>query len=679
MSDDPVRAPERIGWRAGDDPAGLTREWMLTNGLGGYASGTLIGIPSRRSHGLLVAALPAPLGRTLMLNHLVEERRLDDGSTRPLASPTVLQDVSFFNGRPRWRHVYGDVVLEKSILMPYRQNTTQVSYRLLAGSSPISLVLEPAFDIRPHQGAVTGDGRYKAREEDKGVEITAADEWFPPLRLAFRCSVRPALTRGPRTVDIAYEIERGRGSDWQGRLQSLGSFEARLGPGEELTFIVSTESWEQIEALSPDEARTLDDQRRLKLIAAADPGLRDGIGAELVLAADQFVITPRTRPQDEVRGAAEGDGARTIIAGYPWFTDWGRDTMISLEGLTLATGRHEAARDILLTFARHIRDGLIPNLFPEGANEGLYHTADATLWFFHALDRYERETNDVETRRLLLPRLVDIVARHIAGTRFGIGVDPGDGLLREGAAGLQLTWMDAKVGDWVVTPRRGKPVEINALYYNALRLLEGWLREAEAQGTAGAADEINADAVARRADAVYGAFNERFWYADGGYLYDVVDTEPTGNDASFRPNQILALSLPHPVLDPIRWQPVLRQVVDRLATPFGLRSLAPGHPDYKPRYDGDLHARDAAYHQGTVWGWLVGPFVDAWLRVFPADQTGARLLITGLEQELREACIGTISEIYDAEPPFTPRGCFAQAWSVAEALRAIRLTAHRPD
>jgi predicted glycogen debranching enzyme len=275
--------------------------------------------------------------------------------------------------------------------------------------------------------------------------------------------------------------------------------------------------------------------------------------------------------------------------------------------------------------------------------------------------------------------LVDIVAKHIAGTRCGIGVDPADGLLREGAAGLQLTWMDAKVGDWVVTPRRGKPVEINALYYNALRLLEGWLRDAEGQGVAAGPDEINADAIARRADTVYAAFNERFWYADGGYLFDVVDTEAGGNDTSFRPNQILALSLRHPVLDPVRWQPVLRQVMDRLATPFGLRSLAPGHPDYKPRYDGDIHARDAAYHQGTVWGWLVGPFVDAWLRVFPADQTGARLLITGLEQELREACIGTISEIYDAEPPFTPRGCYAQAWSVAEALRAIRLTALPSD
>ena len=459
-------------------------------------------------------------------------------------------------------------------------------------------------------------------EERQGVEITSSDERFPPVRLAFRGVARPAFTRGPRTLDIAYEIERARGDDWQGQLQCIGSFEVRLGPGEELTFVVSTEGWEQIEALSPEEARTLDDQRRLKLIAAADPRLREGIGAELVLAADQFVITPRTRPQDEVRGAAEGDGARTIIAGYPWFTDWGRDTMISLEGLTLATGRHEAARDILLTFARHIRDGLIPNLFPEGENEGLYHTADATLWFFHALDRYESQTGDVETRRLLLPKLVDIVARHIAGTRFGIGVDPADGLLREGAAGLQLTWMDAKVGDWVVTPRRGKPVEINALYYNALRLLEGWLRDAEAQGAAAGPDEHQRgrDRAARRR-GIRGASTN----ASG------TPTAATCSTSSTRKRAVTTRAS-----GPTRsWRCRCRirswtrsagsrccgRSCDRLATPFGLRSLAPGHPDYKPRYDGDIHARDAAYHQGTVWGWLVGPFVDAWLRVFPADQT----------------------------------------------------------
>jgi predicted glycogen debranching enzyme len=295
------------------------------------------------------------------------------------------------------------------------------------------------------------------------------------------------------------------------------------------------------------------------------------------------------------------------------------------------------------------------------------------------VDRYEAATGDRETRRFLLPRLAEIIEKHVAGTRFGIGLDPTDGLLHQGAPGYQLTWMDAKVGDWVVTPRRGKAVEINALFYNALCLMQRWLSEAETDGWAGERGiALRAADVAAHAATLRASFNRRFWYAQGAYLYDVVDGEEnngsgTRDDASLRPNQLLAISLPHPVLDPQHWSAVLDIVASRLATPFGLRSLAPGHPDYKPRYDGDLRARDAAYHQGTVWGWLVGPFVDAWLKVHPDDTAGAARLLGGLEEELSKSCIGTISEICDAEPPFSPRGCVAQAWSVAEALRALYL------
>ena len=352
---------------------------------------------------------------------------------------------------------------------------------------------------------------------------------------------------------------------------------------------------------------------------------------------------------------------RSVIAGYHWFTDWGRDTMISLEGLTLCTGRQREAGYILRTFAHYVKDGLIPNLIPEGEKEGLYHTADATLWFFHAVFRYLQATGDRTTLKLILPKFRDIIAHHLRGTRFGIGVDPADGLLRQGQEGYQLTWMDAKVGDWVVTPRRGKAVEINALWYNALRLLEGWLREG--------GDEAAAQDIAAHAEKARASFNRRFWNADKGYLFDVVDGEK-GDDASCRPNQVFAISLDHPVLDRERWRPVLDVVRERLVTPVGLRSLAPGSPDYKPRYDGDLRARDAAYHQGTVWAWLVGPFVDAWLRAHPDDRAGAREFLSGFGRHLGEACVGSISEVFDAEPPFTPRGCIAQAWSVAEVLRA---------
>jgi predicted glycogen debranching enzyme len=343
--------------------------------------------------------------------------------------------------------------------------------------------------------------------------------------------------------------------------------------------------------------------------------------------------------------------------------------MISLEGLTMIPRRYVEAGYILRTFAQYVQGGLIPNLFPEGEKEGLYNTADATLWYFHALARYLAHTGDRRTLRWLLPTLRDCVDHHLRGTKFGIGVDPADGLLRQGAEGLQLTWMDAKVGDWVVTPRRGKAVEINALWYNALRLLADWLKS---EGEEAAAGELAAHA--RRARE---SFNRRFWYEEGGYLYDVVDGEG-GDDPSCRPNQVFAFSLRYPVLARKRWEPVLEVVQRELLTPVGLRSLAPSDPNYKPQYFGDRRARDAAYHEGTVWPWLIGPFIDAWLRVHEGDYARAREFLAGVMAHLRHACVGSISEICDAEAPYTPRGCVAQAWSVAEALRAWVKTAGGP-
>jgi predicted glycogen debranching enzyme len=403
------------------------------------------------------------------------------------------------------------------------------------------------------------------------------------------------------------------------------------------------------------------------LIGTANPKAHSGAGAELVLAADQFIITPAGRVEDAARARAMGDEVRTVIAGYHWFTDWGRDTMISLEGLTLTTGRTHEAGWILRTFAHYVKDGLIPNMFPEGEKEGLYHTADATLWFFHAIHRYLEATGDRATLRLVLPKLVDIYRHHIRGTHFNICVDPQDGLLHQGAEGYQLTWMDAKVEDWVVTPREGKAVEINALWYNAQRLLAKWLHEERGSGEAQPVEET--------AGRTYQSFQQRFWYEEGGYLYDVVGTEGRGNDASLRPNQIFAIALDYPVLDQSRWARVLEIVRQNLLTPVGLRSLAQGHPDYKARYYGDLRARDAAYHQGTVWGWLIGPFVDAWLKVYPHDKPGARKFVEAFLPHLEQGCIGSISEIFDAEEPYTHRGCIAQAWSVAEALRCWVKTA----
>jgi predicted glycogen debranching enzyme len=650
----------------------LTREWLVTNGLGGYASGTVAGVASRRYHSLLIAALPTPLGRQVMLNHLSEMLRLPDGKTflfggeersdaLELHGADFLTEFRLECGLPVWRYEVGGFIYEKRVLLPHMQNSVHINYRLVAGEGKIRLKIRPSVHFRAHEAPVSSQhaGPYSLTCVDGRYEL-AAQPPLPPLRLYLH-GRSPAFTiDGKQLPDILYRVEESRGYDHLGALWSPGYFRVDLSQEQDATLVASTEKWETILALNPREAFAAEVERRLRLISAAHPELRTGPASQLVLAADQFIITPVGRVEDAARARAAGDEVRTVIAGYHWFTDWGRDTMISLEGLTLTTGRAVEAGWILRTFAHYIRDGLIPNLFPEGTKEGLYHTADATLWFFHAIDRYLAATDDPSALRLLLSRLQAIVGHHLRGTRFGIGVDARDGLLRQGEAGYQLTWMDAKVADWVVTPRRGKAVEINALWYNALRLLEGW--------TALVQGEREAVVYAEHAERARISFNERFWYAQGGYLYDVVDGE-NGDDSACRPNQLLAISLRHPVLDRARWEPILNVVSQRLLTPVGLRSLAPGHADYKARYYGDLRARDAAYHQGTVWAWLIGPYIDAWLKVHPQDRAGARRLLEGFLEHFNEAGIGSISEIFDAEEPYTPRGCIAQAWSVAEMLR----------
>jgi predicted glycogen debranching enzyme len=552
--------------------------------------------------------------------------------------------------------------------MVHGQNTTHVSYRL-EGGGPVCLELQPWVNFRPHEGALDRPlgGSYALTVRPDRFELRG-DEDLPPLRLEIHGPRVSIHIEGKSIRDIPYRIEQSRGYDARGDLYTPGTFRMELAPGAEVTLVASTEPWDVLQALSPEEARRAEHERRKRLLLATKPALREGIAAELVLAADQFLITPAGRVADAARCRASGDEIRTVIAGYPWFTDWGRDTMISLEGLTLSTGRHDEAGYILRTFGKYVRDGLIPNMFPDNQNAGLYHTADATLWFFHALGRYLKTTDDRVTLEVLLPKMQEIVQRHLEGTRFGIKVDPADGLLVQGEEGYQLTWMDAKCDGWVVTPRRGKAVEINALWYNALRLLEGWTRET---GDAARADELNGHAERCRR-----SFNERFWYEQGGHLFDVVESwDLKGeSDPACRPNQLFAVSLEHPVLERERWEPVLDVVKEKLLTPVGLRSLAPDHPDFKPTYHGDLKTRDAAYHQGTVWGWLIGPFIDAWLKVHPDDRAGARKLLEGFLSHFDEACVGSISEVFDAVPPFHARGCIAQAWSVSEVLRCWVLT-----
>jgi len=669
-------AVRRIPWPVVDrnDPEALvTREWLVTNGLGGYASGTVSGVITRRYHGLLIAALAAPLGRVVMLSHVAEQARFPDGRKVEIGgrersgdAPDAhgngyLTEFRLEMGLPVWRYDVDGLIIEKRVFLAHMQNTVHLIYELLDGADCIELALRPSVNFRAQELPVSEPlgAPYEFRAVGEEHEIELKGSGLPPLRLRL-CGPNATCTlKGKRLDNVLYPVEESRGYQARGDLWSPGFLVMNLQAHRRASLVASTEPFEMMTALETDQAFEAERRRRQRLIAQAVPEAREGVPAELVLAADQFVITPAGRTEEVVRAHAFGDEVRTVIAGYHWFTDWGRDTMISLEGLTLTTGRQIEAGYILRTFARYVRDGLIPNMFPEGRKEGLYHTADATMWFFHAVDRYLECSGDRLTLALLYPTMKSMVEWHVRGTLFGIRVDERDGLLTQGAEGYQLTWMDAKVDDWVVTPRCGKAVEINALWYNALKLMEGWAAENEDQPSS----------YAQRAEQVRRSFNDRFWYSEGGYLYDVIDTPEGKNDTKCRPNQVLALALPNPVLASERWEPVMRVVTDRLLTPVGLRSLAPDDPDYKSRYFGDLRARDAAYHQGTVWAWLVGPFVDAWLNVYPDDLAGARHALDGFVAHLDDACIGSISEVFDAQAPFTPRGCIAQAWSVAEVLR----------
>ena len=661
----------------------LTREWLVTNGLGGYASGTVSGAVTRRYHGLLIAALPGPLGRIVMWSHVSEFLRFSDddvislgaeeraGGQLDLKSADYLTEFRLEDGLPVWTYHVRDVVVEKRVLLPHLQNTVHVSYQVISKGKPPRLELRPAFHFRNHEAPVDSDlgAPYKLTVVDGRYEIAASRRKLPALRMQLH-GRQAAFTNAPAKIpQVVYRIEQQRGYSYEGELWSPGFFRVDLTEQSTATLIGSTEPWEIINVLGPQDVLAAERERRARLLHGATPKVRESFPAELLFAADQFVITPAGRFEEAARAHAAGDEVRTVIAGYHWFTDWGRDTMISLEGLTLLTGRWLEAGYILRTFARYIRDGLIPNMFPEGAKEGVYHTSDATLWFFHALGRYLQFTRDFNTLKLLLPSLIDIAEHHIRGTRFNIHVDPNDDLLVQGEEGYQLTWMDAKMGDWVVTPRRGKAVEINALWYNALCLLAHWLRESD--------NETSAERYQEFADNARASFNDRFWFADGGYLYDVVDCDgkPNTFDRSCRPNQLFAISLDHSVLNPERWKSVVDVAEKKLVTSVGLRTLSPDDPAYKPIYAGDLRSRDGAYHQGTVWAWLIGPFVDAWLKVHPHDRSAARKFLETFPVHLGDNGIGTISEVFDAREPHNAGGCIAQAWSIAEVLRAWLETA----
>ena len=638
-------------------------EWLVTDGLGGYACGAVQGPATRRYHGWFVPHLDQPRGRHVLLPRLDDSVVADDGAWLLDAH---LASFRLEGSLPVWRYELPGRVIERSVVMPHGRQAMAVRWRLLQGAA-CRLLIRPFVAARRPDEPLPADERPHYRAEDaEGGSLHLHLETEPGLVMRLHTEPGGLPFQHDGLLDPARPlvVEQRRGYDHAEHQHSPGHWTAPLVTGRDVALCASLQG---DAPLGPVDSlfRAEHDRQALLLMTAGlaeRPADEDAdIEARLVLAADAFIVRPLPRSGGNDALVADAH-QRSVIAGYPWFTDWGRDTMIALEGLTLATGRHAEARAILHTYAGYLQHGLLPNLFPDGGREGLYHTVDATLWFFHALDRYTIRSGDDSLVPALYPALREVVQHHVRGTRFGIGVDPQDGLLRASADGYQLTWMDAKLGDWVVTPRRGKPVEIQALWFNALRLMADWAQQ----------HDLPDDGFDAMADRLGESFHRRFWSAGRGHLLDVLDG-PDGDDASLRPNQVFSLSLSYPVLQRPLWRPVLDTVQRELLTPFGLRTLGPREQAYQPRYEGDLRSRDAAYHQGTVWPWLLGHFIDAWLREH-ADLAGARAWLAAFPNHLRQAGIGQVSEVFDGSEPQRPEGCFAQAWSVAELLRAWQAT-----
>lgn len=631
----------------------IEREWLETNGLGGFASSTIIGLNTRRYHGLLMAATKPPVGRMLLLSKL-EETLVINGERFDLSAnqypgaihPEGHRYMKEFRLDPFPTFVYevAGVTLEKSVFMVHGENTVVVEYKRRKKSRSVKdcrLELHPLTAFRDYHSTAHENGSL-----NNHVETSAGLATIKPYadlpKLFFAHDAEELTATGYWYRNFEFKTERERGLDFSEDLFNHFALKFDLGKTSAATVVASTNEHKAADAA---KLRKAEIARRQKLLAGVK---RDELIQALTLAADQFIV-------------ARGD-QKTIIAGYHWFADWGRDTMIALPGLTLTTGRHDIAKSILLEFAKHVDRGMLPNRFPDAGEAPEYNTVDATLWYFEAVHALLAHTGDYEfVRANLYDVLKDIIGWHERGTRYRIHVDE-DGLLFAGEPGVQLTWMDAKVGDWVVTPRIGKPVEIQALWFNALKVM---VELATKFGEADNAARFNS--MAERAKE---SFNRQFWNEAAGCLFDVVDGDV--RDASIRPNQIFAVSLSHSMLDNERAKQIVAVVERDLLTPVGLRSLSPNDPNYIGIYQGDTLSRDGAYHQGTVWTWPIGAFITAYLKAngkSKAARKQARKWLDGFLPHLSEAGLGQVAEIFDGDAPHTPRGCVAQAWSVAELLR----------
>lgn len=634
-------------------PASSSREWLETNGIGGYASSSVAGANTRRYHGLLVASTKPPLGRVVLLSKFEETVIIDD--ERYEISCNQYPDKIHPDGYkylkqfrldpfPIWTFEINGIKIEKSLFMVYSENTTVINWKIADESttddSNTAIEIKPLVAFRDHHHLrgedPNFDGSYYV--EGKTISIAPYSE-IPKLYLTHNAVDNEH--KGLWYRDLEYAIEQERGFDHHEDL--FQPFCLRFDLSSEATVIASAEPRKVADI---GELREYEIARRKHLIKNA--GVTGDFSRQLVLAADQFI-------------AARGS-EHTVLAGYHWFSDWGRDTMIALSGLTLATNRPEIAKSVLREFSNHISEGMLPNRFPDQGETPEYNNVDGTLWFFEAIRAYAAKTGDYEfIKNELYEKLADIINWHIRGTRFQIHVDE-DGLLFAGEPGVQLTWMDAKIGDWVVTPRIGKPVEIQALWYNALCIMADFGKRYK--------DASRTNMFKTIAKSAKSSFNAQFWNSASDCLFDVVNGEE--KDPSLRPNQIFAVSLPHTMLTAAKSRKVVKKVEDELLTPLGLRSLAASDPSYEPIYIGPPEKRDASYHQGTVWAWLIGPFVDAYRKTHSKDARAEKRvceILSGFKTHLNEAMVGQIAEIFDGDEPHHPRGCAAQAWSVAELLR----------
>ena len=650
-----------------DIASATSREWLETNGLGGFSSSTIIGLNTRRYHGLLTAATRPPVGRIVMLSKLEETLIIDDRRYELSANqyPGAIHPQGFqyqtgfrLDPFPVFTYEIEGLQLEKCVFMVQGQNTVVVQYQLVnrgfgeeLGTTPIKLEIRPLIAFRDYHSTTHENGTLDPDViSNSGVTTVKPYDDLPALHFAHdTCEVD---TKGFWYRNFQYSVEQERGLDFAEDLFSPFSLRFDLVNIARARIIAATE---EHDICDTDAYQETEVRRRNQI--SKDSKSADELIHSLTAAADQFIVA-RER-------------CKTVIAGYHWFSDWGRDTMIALPGLTLATGHPAIARRILSEFALHVDQGMLPNRFPDAGEIPEYNTVDATLWFFEAVRALLQYTNDYEfVSTSLYSVLTDIIAWHVKGTRYNIHVDD-DGLLFSGEPGVQLTWMDAKVGDWVVTPRHGKPVEIQALWYNALRVMEqlaAKFKDAKAKRN-----------YASMADRARDSFNRSFWNEETGCLYDVLNGEE--RDASIRPNQIFAVSLPNSMVSSDRAESILRVVERALLTPRGLRTLSPNDSRYIGNYEGDPRRRDAAYHQGTVWPWLMGAYITAYVKTHGeiAGREVAAEWLKNFSNHLNEACLGQVSEIFDGDAPHTPRGCVAQAWSVAELLRSTVEEVNHPE